>query len=265
MKIALIKPLKILIKPDVYQDIVDIVTGGNEEEVAWFHTVVREDNLFTLTNTFFPEQICSGTHNDMTAHGQYELLEFEDKSEGNVLCWGHSHVDMPVTPSSLDDATLQEYFDDKYPFYVRLITNKKLVMNISVFTQEFVAHDVPFEVLYPSRKDYWLTQLKEKCQVYIKPWTTYRSSKYYNPRSYQTKLEKMPDTDIDIVDDDYGKMCKKFREKYRVYPEIHKTTKDKKVVETTPIVDEMPERLKKNETTPLIVGKVQITKKDVKK
>lgn len=219
MKVELIREPEpfIWILPKVYQDIVDIVSLGDQNEVAWFHTVKREKDIFTITDTYFPQQEVKPAHNRMTAKGQHDLVPFEDKADGMVLCWGHSHVNMSPSPSSTDDATLDEYFEDGYPFYIRIITNKSLTLDITLVTQEgwkAYIDDAHWSILFPNRREHWKEIMKQNC---IKPEYDYKYWNRHSNRKYQKDSYflnqgfgfqedlyiDMPDTDtLQITEDD---------------------------------------------------------------
>lgn len=132
--------------------LVDSFTG----EVQWHGTVERRsDNTFVVKDILvFPHETTATTV--VSGQEEYEkwLNELDDETFNSCRFHGHSHVNMGVSPSSVDMAYRHELVDhmgvpspDTDLFYIFLITNKKgdisveiydLTMNALYSTQEVV-------------------------------------------------------------------------------------------------------------------------------
>jgi hypothetical protein len=79
----------------------------------------------------------------LLAANRYDELE-------KVRMWGHSHVNMDVSPSSQDQETFKEYYLN-CDYFIRIIANKKnsLRLDIVLKDKELRFDNVKWEVAYP--------------------------------------------------------------------------------------------------------------------
>lgn len=127
-------------------------TKETDIEVAWLLFVkehLNEDtNEYIIYDTMLLEQECSATNADLTEEGLQTCLQKiieENRTDevDNIRGWGHSHVNMSVTPSKTDDDTFEEYYN-KCSYFIRLITNKKGETRIDFIDRE---KEIKFESL----------------------------------------------------------------------------------------------------------------------
>lgn len=122
------------------------------DEIGWLGTVLREENDIYITDVYLFKQQVHGTTTEITPEGLsefgMELLSQPDGMEiwNNMKMWGHSHVNMGVTPSGQDDKQMKEFAQIGHDFFIRLIANKKGEMKIDVYdyANGFEFHDVPW-------------------------------------------------------------------------------------------------------------------------
>lgn len=102
---------------------------GFDKEVAWHGVAHRgENDDYIITDILvYPQEVASATVNTDQEKYQMWLMSQEDDVFNNIRMQGHSHVNMGVTPSSVDtslyDRILEQLEDDM--FYIFLIYNKK--------------------------------------------------------------------------------------------------------------------------------------------
>lgn len=114
------------------------------DEVGWLGTVdVVEGVGYLIEDIFVPEQKVHGAETEILPEAMAELacsLEHPDK----LKYWGHSHVNMGVTPSGQDEDQTSEYLEHT-DFFIRGIYNKKGDQKVDVFdmTSEIVYQCVP--------------------------------------------------------------------------------------------------------------------------
>ena len=97
------------------------------KEIGWLGSVTRVGNTFIIDDAFLIEQ--EVTHATCELKEDAILTFYEKRIEenlpiDNILLWGHSHVNMPSTPSGQDDATLN-FFTQNNDLFIRLIMNKR--------------------------------------------------------------------------------------------------------------------------------------------
>jgi len=106
-------------------------------EISWMVSCVREAGSlnFRLLDVFVPMQTCSPTTTVMSADGvaamDFEFLQ--SKSEGQLKCWGHSHVNMAVFASGTDESQTQDFLSYQSEFFIRIIGNKRGEMTCHVY------------------------------------------------------------------------------------------------------------------------------------
>lgn len=149
---------RILITPNAYKRMCLYVDLA-EKEVGWLGTVIMTRNGdFLIDNTYLLEQEVTPTETELSAEGQALLVEEllakgeEGFEEVNRLrFWGHSHVRMGTYPSGTDERTMDRFYEEGLPWYVRGIFNKKGHGSFSVFLYEQGVRidDVPWFVVNP--------------------------------------------------------------------------------------------------------------------
>ena len=118
----------ILMDVDTYSRIQKIIELS-PEEVSWFSYVENAgDNIFKIKDAYIIPQKVTGSETEMTTEGLSEFMTKTIKEKGmqyykNIRCWGHSHVNMSVSPSGQDVKQISEFNNGE--FYIMLIFNKK--------------------------------------------------------------------------------------------------------------------------------------------
>lgn len=121
-------------------------------EIAWFGLVRHEEesNAYVVYKILIPEQEVTGTSVDISANAVANLVNNllqagEDPS--HLRYHGHSHVNMPVTPSSTDQEHIREYLEHS-DWFIREIRNKENKRRVDVFDKRLgvvfhcVNHDI---------------------------------------------------------------------------------------------------------------------------
>ncbi len=135
----LISP-RVMYTPEVWDELWFIVKTC-PKEVGWLGLVdkVGASNDYLVTEIFVPKQLVTGSETEISdaAGGGYgelimQLLD-ENKDTGKLLYWGHSHVDMGVSPSGQDENQVEEYLLNNIPFFIRGIYNKKGAARVDVY------------------------------------------------------------------------------------------------------------------------------------
>ena len=108
-------------------------------EVGWLGLVDKlKDNNYLVTKIYIPKQEVSGVETDIDSDAMAELaLEIDDdgKDPGKLLYWGHSHVNMGVSPSGQDEVQIEEFISVEPPpkFFIRGIYNKRGQSKVDVY------------------------------------------------------------------------------------------------------------------------------------
>lgn len=112
---------------------------GCSLEIAWRGVVNRIDDwTFIIEDVYLPKQTVTGASVEIEAEDMTNLRNrlvqegvIEPVTDPNakptkgLYFHGHSHVNMGVTPSGIDEATRKEEMESNVPFYVWMIRNKR--------------------------------------------------------------------------------------------------------------------------------------------
>lgn len=120
----------------------------DEEENDTYNFIIDDVYLFTQTVTAVETVI------DDEALGNFcsEIMtSYDDKDEAmevinHIKLWGHSHVNMGVSPSGTDNTTMDNFGETVSDYMIRIIANKsgELKIDIYFYDEKFKAIDVPW-------------------------------------------------------------------------------------------------------------------------
>ena len=139
------KTATVWLTQEAYRKIVSLVTNFSSE-VAWHGTVSRYgNNEFIIEDIFvYPQEVTGSTVNtDQKLYTEW-LYSQDDETFNKIRMQGHSHCNMGVTPSGVDDKHRQHILDQLEPemFYVFMIWNKALAVHTLIYD---MAHNVLYE------------------------------------------------------------------------------------------------------------------------
>ena len=103
-----------------------------DKEVAWHGLACRgpdpEKDEYVISDILvYPQEVTGATVNTDQEKYQSWLMGHEDDVFNNIRMQGHSHVNMGVTPSTVDNSLYERILDqlDDTMFYIFLIYNKR--------------------------------------------------------------------------------------------------------------------------------------------
>lgn len=113
-------------------------------EIGWFGKVKKlENGDFLIEDVYLIRQNVCGSQTNLLASGQAEfVIEMLAKGkEGEEIVdhcffWGHSHVNMPTSPSGRDEDQMWEFKLTGVPWYIRGIFNKLGRAEFTIFDFE---------------------------------------------------------------------------------------------------------------------------------
>ena len=149
------------------------------KEVGWMGYVTKIGHDYLVEEIFLPEQIVSAAETDISPDAMATLtLELikRDMDPEKMIYWGHSHVNMGVSPSGQDETQIDLMLQNA-PVFIRAIHNKRGEGKVDVFdtTQGVVFQAVHHDVHIPALTDEQVVYLDEliksnvKDRVYVAP------------------------------------------------------------------------------------------------
>jgi len=192
---------------EAYRKIVALVIDSSDE-VGWHGTVSRSgDNEFVIEDIFvYPQTVTGSTVNtDQAAYTEW-LYSLDDATFNKIRMQGHSHVNMGVLPSGVDDKHRQQILEQLEPdmFYLFMIWNKSLSIHTLIYDMKrnvlYEDKDVEVRLLGDDDMDKFLADAKEKVQKFAH--TPKPSSQHRRPNR-KTKKRKTGGVEHieDILDD----------------------------------------------------------------
>ena len=112
------------------------------DEIGWLGTATKEEGFYHITDVFLFEQEVHSTTTEITPEGLGDfgekLLQQENGMEiwNSMKVWGHSHVNMSVSPSGQDNSQMEVFADNGHDFSIRIIGNKKGDMAVDLYDYE---------------------------------------------------------------------------------------------------------------------------------
>ena len=157
--------------PEAYKKILALVTEFSDE-VGWHGAVSRSgENEFIIEDIFvYPQEVTGSTVNtDQEAYTRW-LYELDDDTFNKIRMQGHSHVNMSVSPSGVDDRHRQKILDQLEPdmFYIFMVWNKRLEIHTLIYDMErnilYEDKDITVKLLGGEEMDDFLSDARDKVQ-----------------------------------------------------------------------------------------------------
>lgn len=186
----LVKTPRLYYLPMIWNQIQYIIEAS-PKEVGWWGLVEKMEDDYIVTALYVPQQEVTGTETDISADTMAALaMEIikSDKDPSKLYYWGHSHVNMGVSPSGQDETQVREYLET-CPVFIRGIYNKRGESKVDIYDVE---QNVCFESVVNKPLHPQLTEENKKSldkllatNVKAAAVTTYVSPTYYN--GYQSR------------------------------------------------------------------------------
>jgi hypothetical protein len=186
-----ITPPVVYYSPKVLQ-LIELTVAVCDKEVGWLGTAEKVGNDYIIDEIFVPKQKVSGTETDISPETVGELLYEivkKDKDPSKLIYWGHSHVNMGVSPSGQDNKQMEAFLENA-TYFIREIRNKRGDSAVDVFDVEagYIFYGVANQVYMPpiseEEKAAWEKIIKEN----VTPqYAQHVQSNYWN--SYQKEFE----------------------------------------------------------------------------
>ena len=124
------------------------------DEVQWHGLVRKEDNVYLIYDIILPPQTVSGTtsNTDQVKYNDW-IMSQPDDIFNYIRMHGHSHVNMPVSPSGTDTTLYNNILQmlSKTDYYIFMIMNKRDDITIMLYDMAqntmFDTKDIQLEIL----------------------------------------------------------------------------------------------------------------------
>lgn len=161
------------------------------KEVGWFGLVDIVEGGYLITDIFVPKQDVLPTETDIKPEDIAELALAVDDPE-KLIYWGHSHVNMGVSPSAQDELQTLEYLEHA-DIFIRGIYNKKGENKVDVFdVEQGVVHECvnSFPFIEPLTEEE-VTTFKDGMKANITEYT-YATQHKANKKGKKSNVTTLP-------------------------------------------------------------------------
>lgn len=139
----------------------DILVQENSNEVGWFCTAERSDNVILIKDTLLFDQEVASTTTEITPEGlaKYgeKLLTLSDGMEiwNSIKVWGHSHVKMSVSPSVQDNEQMEAFSEGGHDWFIRIIANKSGELKVDLYDYLIgvIYHDLRWGIIGTQKEE----------------------------------------------------------------------------------------------------------------
>lgn len=139
-------------------------------EIAWHGIVHKQDRNFVITDILvYPQKITSVTvESDDDLYPNW-CMELPDEVLNNMRFQGHSHVNMGVTPSGVDEEYYTRLLTQVHDYYIIMVMNKREDITLRLYDVEnnILYSDLDLNIYLPDvHKDNldWYEEQKEMLQ-----------------------------------------------------------------------------------------------------
>ena len=142
------------------------------DEIGWLGTAYKdeENNIIFIEDVYLFDQEVHATTTEITPEGLSEFAE-ELLSSGeagmdtwnNLKVWGHSHVNMSVSPSVQDDSQMETFEEGGHDWFIRIIANKKGELKIDLYNyaEGIIYLDLPWDECPTEEEEEIIQQINE--------------------------------------------------------------------------------------------------------
>lgn len=184
------------------------------KEVGWLGTAYKEGSVIRIKDVFLFDQEVHATTCELTPGGiadfvtnLYMTMDSDDAMEisNNLTCWGHSHVNMGVSPSGQDDIQLRSFSSSGHEWFLRVIGNKRGEYEYTYidYTTGIEIRDIDWRVEIPGLEmDTLKTEIKSEMDVKVRE-KKYETKTFYGGVTRGRNYISNPSGYASLLDDDY--------------------------------------------------------------
>lgn len=160
-----------------------------DKEIAWLGDVVRTaDGDYYCREVYLLHQDVASATAELQPK---DLVVFAEEigmdNMENIKMWGHSHVNMGTSPSGQDVTQMELFRNNGFPWYIRVIANKKGRLEATLFDWEhgFIITDMHWDIHYAAEYPA-IEEIQEEIKEKVRAKTYCTPSTYV--RGYQTYI-----------------------------------------------------------------------------
>ena len=173
------EPPRVIVTLDAYNDMVAVIENMESGlEVSWLGAVTKnEDNSFTVSKIYIPQQENHGSTTEITSKGIADIYtaviaEPDGVNKANsIRLWGHLHpwAGASVGPSAQDESQLMVFAKNGYDWFLRVIFNKDLVAQFTLvnFKEGWRFNDLEWEIDLPAMQLERVEQIRTELEAKV--------------------------------------------------------------------------------------------------
>jgi len=172
--------------------VIQHIVAHQPQEIGWLGLVDKTAYGYLVTDLYIPEQTVSAAETDIDQDAMAALaIEIDEAGldPSKLLYWGHSHVNMAVSPSRQDEQQIASFVENS-PFFIRGIYNKYGDSKVDVYDKQnnTIFQCVNDVVDTPELSKQEIKQLNALMKSNLKkPVYTYKAPLHHQPLSKFTR------------------------------------------------------------------------------
>jgi hypothetical protein len=143
------------------------IEEASPNEVGWLGVVDKiSETEYRCKDVYMLTQHVHGATTEITSEGLVAFAEeYGDDIVSRCMMWGHSHVNMGVSPSGQDMEQMKLFINNGMPWFFRVIANKKSDIGVTFFNYDngYYIEDCKWELT--PREDHTATIAVAKAEV----------------------------------------------------------------------------------------------------
>ena len=185
----------------------------SSKEIAW-HCLVQhpKDNEYVITKCLlYPQTVTGATvTTDQTKYNAW-VQDLDDETFNSMKCQAHSHVNMSVSPSTVDLGFYEDLVASlpKDSYYIFLILNKQQAIHAIIYDKAhnmlYTKEDIEVVVL-DSENEHLMDDINADIKQYVSEYTPIGFGAYKNTYSYPTTYPTKQLEDPDYWDKFYDEL-----------------------------------------------------------
>lgn len=199
-KVQNLRTPTVLVAPQAMADMWDL-TDLHRDEIGWLGSVrILARSQFLIEEIFLVEQRAHSATTEISEDGLAKLAEDLLGNRGDegldivnrIRFWGHSHVNMGLTPSSQDESMLRKLAEDTGDYFIAARTNKRGLMRYDLLREDgLLITDIPWQVYAPadSRREHWQSEIKDKVRSISLVHSTAQGGIIHRTPGYQNRWD----------------------------------------------------------------------------
>lgn len=186
-----------------------------DKEIAWHGLVRHSGRNYTIYDILvYPQTVTAATATSIDDDYPIWISKLEDKEINNMRMQGHSHVNMGVTPSGVDEQYYRDLLAHVTDYYIVMVLNKRNDATVRLYdvANNVLYEDLSYELILDGRPaTSWYDSAAENVHTHV-PATQLSLAQHYDLQNYKNRWKDSKK----YMEDYYGSDLTQFDEPTKI-------------------------------------------------